>query len=79
MLCPGHNIRLMLCPGNNIRTDYILKMQDYYKPGESLFFKDFKMECLSRSKLFKTDKNKILECINGFKSQFKKKRYFKQI
>ena len=28
------------------------------------------MECLSRSKLFKTDKNKILECINGLKSQF---------
>ena len=47
-------------------------MQDYYKPGESLFFKDFIMECLSRSKLFKTDKNKILECINGLKSQFKK-------
>ena len=51
-------------------------MQDYYKPGESLFFKDFKLECLSRSKLFKTDKNKILECINGLKSQFKKKNDF---
>ena len=50
-------------------------MQDYYKQGESLFFKDFKMECLSRSKLFKTDKNKILECINGLKSQFKKKDF----
>jgi hypothetical protein len=34
------------------------------------------MECLSRSKLFKTDKNKILECINGLKSQFKKKNDF---
>jgi hypothetical protein len=22
-------------------------MKDYYKPVESLFFKDFKMECLS--------------------------------
>jgi hypothetical protein len=54
-------------------------MLDYYKPVESLFFKDFKTECLSRSKLFKTDKNKILECINGLKSQFKKKRFFKQI
>ncbi len=50
-------------------------MQDYYKPVETLFFKDFKMKCLSRSKLFKTDKNKILECINGLKSQFKKKRF----
>jgi hypothetical protein len=30
------------------------------------------MECLSRSNVFKTDKNKILECINGQKSQFKK-------
>jgi hypothetical protein len=36
------------------------------------------MECLPRSKLFKTDKNKILECINGLKSQFKK-WFFKQI
>jgi hypothetical protein len=51
-------------------------MLDYYKPVESLFFKDFKTECLSRSKLFKTDKNKILECINGLKSQFKKKTIF---
>jgi hypothetical protein len=54
-------------------------MWDYYKPVESLFFKDFKMECLSRSKLFKTDKNNILECINGLKNQLKKKRFFKQI
>jgi hypothetical protein len=37
------------------------------------------MECLSRSKLFKADKNKILECINGLKSQFFKKAIFKQI
>jgi hypothetical protein len=51
-------------------------MLDYYKPVESLFFKDFKTECLSRYKLFKTDKNKILECINGLKSQFKKKTIF---
>ncbi len=58
MLCPGHNIKEII--------------QDYYKPGESLFFKDFTMECLSRSKLFKTDKNKILECINGLQSQFEK-------
>ena len=35
------------------------------------------MERLSRSKLFKTDKNKILDCIIGPKSQFKKKRFFK--
>jgi hypothetical protein len=35
------------------------------------------MESLSRSKLFKADKNKILECINGLKIQLKKKRFFK--
>jgi hypothetical protein len=34
-------------------------MWDYYKPAESLFFKDFKMESLPKSKLFKADKNKI--------------------
>ena len=51
-------------------------MKDYYKPGESLFFKDFKMKSLPWSKLFKADKNKILDCINGLKSQFKKKTIF---
>jgi hypothetical protein len=47
-------------------------MWDYYEAVESLFSKDFKMESLSRSKLFKDDKNKILDCINGLKSQLKK-------
>jgi hypothetical protein len=50
-------------------------MWDFYEPVESLFSKDFKMESLSRSKLFKDDKNKILDCINGLRSQFKKKRF----
>ncbi len=50
-------------------------MQDYFKPVESLFFKDFKMESLPLSKLFKADKNKISDCINGLKSQFKKKDF----
>ena len=54
-------------------------MWDYYEPVESLFSKEFKMESLSRSKLFKDGKNKILDCINGLKSQIKKKRFFKQI
>jgi hypothetical protein len=51
-------------------------MWDYFKPVETLFFKDFKMERLPRSKLFKADKNKILDYINGLKSQFFKKTIF---
>jgi hypothetical protein len=51
-------------------------MKDYYKPGESLFFKDFKPESVQRSNHFKVDKNKILDCINGLKSQFFKKTIF---
>jgi hypothetical protein len=51
-------------------------MKDYNKPVESLFFKDFKKESLPRSKLFKADKNKILDCINGLKSQFFQKNDF---
>ena len=51
-------------------------MWDYYEPVESLFSKNFKMESLFRSKLFKADKNKILDFINGLKSQFKKKTIF---
>jgi hypothetical protein len=43
-------------------------MKDYYKPVESLFFKDFKLECFPRSKLFKADNSKILDCVNGLKS-----------
>ncbi len=51
-------------------------MQDYYKPVESLLFNDFKMESLPWSKLFKADNSKILDCINGLKSQFFKQKDF---
>jgi hypothetical protein len=69
--CYVPGITLVLCHVRDL-TWFLCHIRDLtlgnYKPVESFFFKDFKMECSSRSKLFKTDKNKILEWINGLKS-----------
>jgi hypothetical protein len=50
-------------------------MLNYMLPVVSLFFKDFHRQSKPRSKLFKADNNKILNCINGLKSRFKRNDY----